>query len=129
MCWAINCIVLLSDLALSYLQFHFLLQFWLRYFYFVSVICVEPFGDFLAGMVQDFNCVSILGATVIYRVEYFNRHFLRHFHILTEPAFRETGMKNAALALKMLIVHNNVLQCVPGLLEFLILIVNTTTYW
>lgn len=38
-------------------------------------------------------------------------------------------MKNAASALKMLIVYSNVLQCVPGLLEFLILIVNTTAYW
>ena len=84
----------------------------------MSVICLEPFGDFLAGMVRDFNCISILGATIIYRAEYFiyfNRHFLRHFHILTEPAFRETGMKNATSTLKMLIVYNNVLHCVPGM--------------
>ena len=84
----------------------------------MSVICLEPFGDFLAGMVRDFNCISILGATIIYRAEYFiyiNRHFLRHFHILTEPAFRETGKKNATSTLKMLIVYNNVLHCVPGM--------------
>lgn len=77
----------------------------------------------------------LLGATIIYRGEYFiyfNRHF---FEVLpypnSEQAFRETGMNNAASVLKMLIVYNNGSPVCPrdGGLEFLTLVVNTMTYW
>lgn len=65
----------------------------------------------LLGWYRTSITSPLFGATITYRVEYFiyfSKHFLRsYYNLSSEPALRETGIKNADSALKMLIVYHD----------------------
>ena len=105
----ISCTTLLRDFAVSYLVSFCFAILMITFLLCLSLLWIHLLASLL-GWCSTLITSPLWGATIIYRVEYFiyfPKHCLRSFYSLSsEPAVRETGIKNSDSALKMLIVYH-----------------------